>query len=247
MNMLGKMPMSQQNEITITSVDIEREFQRRKYNKLEWMFPDTGPFRRELYGPHMEFFRATAHHTEVAFIAGNRTGKSEAMVFACTLHATGLYSDWWEGKRFDRPVNILAVGETSKLVRDSMQKKFLGDPSDIGSGMIPKHLIINTTPKHGMPGAIDIIKVAHVSGGVSIIQLQSYDQGRAAFQATERDVIALDEEPPMAIYTECLMRTMTTKGILMAAFTPLSGISEVVLSFMPGGKPTGVKKLWNGE
>ena len=233
------MDTSQQAEqkIRITTADIEREYQRRKYNKLEIMFPDTGPFRRELYGPHMEFFRATAHHQETAFIAGNRTGKSEAMVYASTLHLTGLYGDWWEGKKFDRPVNGLAVGETSKLVRDSMQKKFLGEPGDIGTGMIPRHLILGTTPKQGMPEAVDIIKVRHISGGVSTLQLQSYDQGRTAFQATERDFIALDEEPPMAIYAECLMRTMTTKGILMAAFTPLSGVSEVVLSFMPGGKP----------
>ena len=32
------------------------------------------------------------------------------------------------------------------------------------------------------------------------------------------------------------MRTMTTGGLLMLTFTPLLGLSEVVLSFLPGGK-----------
>jgi phage terminase large subunit-like protein len=42
-----------------------------------------------------------------------------------------------------------------------------------------------------------------------------------------------DEEPPQDIYTEGLMRTMTTQGVVIATFTPLSGLTDVALSFMP--------------
>lgn len=213
------------------------EKQRRTFNKIEQWFPDTGPFRRELYPKHIEFLRATAHHKECAFVAANRVGKSECVCYAGTTWLTGLYPDWWEGKIFKRSVNCLVAGETGKLVRDSIQKKLLGDPSNIGSGMIPKHLIIDIRPKAGIPDAIDTAVIKHCSGATSILQFGSYDQGREAFQATERDVVILDEEPPLDVYTECLMRTLTTKGIVLAAFTPLKGMSEVILSFMPGGKP----------
>jgi phage terminase large subunit-like protein len=54
---------------------------------------------------------------------------------------------------------------------------------------------------------------------------------------TAMDVIHLDEEPSdPKIYSECLLRTMTTDGIIICTFTPLLGLSEVVLSFLPGGK-----------
>ena len=80
------------------------------------------------------------------------------------------------------------------------------------------------------------MSVAHISGGNSLLSLKSYDQRREAFQGTEQDIIWLDEEPPIDIYTECLIRTMTTNGLLILTFTPLEGLSEVVLNYLPGGK-----------
>ena len=37
----------------------------------------------------------------------------------------------------------------------------------------------------------------------------------------------------MDVYGECLVRTMTTDGIVMLTFTPLAGMSDVVISFLP--------------
>jgi phage terminase large subunit-like protein len=69
-----------------------------------------------------------------------------------------------------------------------------------------------------------------------VLGVKSYQQGRRSFEGTEQDLIWLDEEPPLDIYTECLVRTMTTDGLVMLTFTPLEGMSEVVLSFLPGGR-----------
>ena len=90
--------------------------------------------------------------------------------------------------------------------------------------------------KAGIPDAFEIVRVRHISGGISTLGLKSYDQRREAFQGTEKHVIWLDEEPPLAIYTECLLRTMTTNGLIICTFTPLLGLSDVVLLFLPGGK-----------
>ena len=35
------------------------------------------------------------------------------------------------------------------------------------------------------------------------------------------------------VYGECIIRTATTNGLVLLTFTPLEGISEVVMSFMP--------------
>lgn len=161
-------------------------------------------------------------------MAANRSGKSESGAYADTKHLTGLYPSWWKGKRFTKPTNGLVSGETGKLVRDSIQRKLMGPPEAIGTGMIPKHLIVDWTPKSGIPDAIDTVIVKHLLGESSM-QFMSYDQGRTAFQATERDWIHNDEEPPLDIYSESLIRTMTTRGIMYTTFTPLKGVSETVL------------------
>lgn len=214
-----------------TLADIEAAILIKKRNRFRYIFPDTGPLRRDLYQPHMEFFEATKYYSEVAFIAGNRVGKSESVTYAGTAFLTGEYPHWWKGRVFDKPTNILVAGETSKLVRDSIQMKFIGAPGDLGTGMLPYDSIYERKPKQGMPDAVDTVRVRHKSGGMSILQFGSYDQGREAFQATERDVVIFDEEPPMPIYTEGMMRTMTRNGLVMLAFTPVRGVSEVVISF----------------
>lgn len=154
--------------------------------------------------------------------------------YEVTLHLTGQYPEWWEGKRFDHPVLAWAAGDTGKTVRDIIQLKLLGPNGAFGTGMIPGELIEGTTPKHGLPDAIESVKVRHISDGISTCFLKSYDQRREAFQGTEIDVFWCDEEPPEDIYVEGLMRTMTTGGVVLVTFTPLMGVSNVVQSFMPG-------------
>ncbi len=84
-----------------------------------------------------------------------------------------------------------------------------------------------------MPDLVDTVPVRHASGGWSTLGMKSYQQGHGSFEGTEQHVIWLDEEPPMDVYGECLIRTATTNGIIMLTFTPLSGMSAVVLQFMP--------------
>lgn len=211
----------------------ERRFLRRKIDQL---YPDFGPLRRELYPKHLEFFRAGAKHRERLAIAGNRTGKSEGMGgYETVLHLTGQYPKWWEGRRFTRPVVAWAAGETTRDVRDSLQKKLLGPWHKIGTGLIPADALGKVTPRPGVSESADTIYVKHTSGGYSALTLKTYEQGRPSFQAAEVDVIWLDEECPEDIYSECLIRTMTTQGIVMLTFTPLQGLTPLVLQFLPGG------------
>jgi phage terminase large subunit-like protein len=214
----------------ITTADLLHEAHCRKYRRKDYYFPDYGSLRRELYVKHLDFIKKTNMFRESCFMAANRAGKSETGAYCVAVWLTGEYPDWWDGRRFDKPVNVLVCGETSKLVRDSMQMKLLGMPNNVGSGMIPLDCIIEKRPKAGIPDAVDTVRIKHKSGGESILQFQSYDQGREAFQATERDVILEDEEPPLAIHNENLIRTMTTNGIVILTFTPLKGLSETVMS-----------------
>ncbi|MBA3756530.1 MAG: hypothetical protein H0X02_09990, partial [Nitrosomonas sp.] len=135
-----------------------------------------------------------------------------------------------------------AAGDTNETVRDIIQLKLLGNirKGELGQGLIPGDLIADYTMKKGVADTVDTIYVKHVSGKISSLSMKSYDQGRESFQGTLKHVVWLDEEPPIGIYTECLLRTMGTKGensggLLMLTFTPLEGMSETVLHFLDGG------------
>lgn len=208
--------------------DILAELEHRNHCIFDYTFPDTGVFARDGYIKHTEFFRLGATNRVRLFRAANRVGKTNAGGYEVVCHLTGNYPAWWKGKRFNRPVDVLVAGETGTLVRDTIQKKLMGVVSDIGTGLIPKDLIADYRPRSGIPDAYDTVRVSYRGGGYSSLQFQSYDQGREKFQGSERDVIWLDEEPPMSVYTEALTRTMTTQGIVMLTFTPLKGMSETV-------------------
>lgn len=221
---------------------LDLQARRKRARHITSYYPETGPLRRELYPRHMEFFRHGASQRERLFMAANRVGKTEgAGGYEMALHLTGDYPDWWEGRRFDGPVKTWACGDTSQTVRDIVQFKLLGPINEIGTGLLPAAAILDTKRRAGnVPDLIETVRIKHKSGGTSVLTFKSYDQGREAFQGTEQHVVWLDEEPPADVYAECLLRTMPTAtfpgGCIMLTFTPLRGLSDVVLSFLPDGR-----------
>ena len=181
---------------------------------------------------HRAFFKAGAIYHERLFMAGNRVGKSVSGAYETACHLTGIYPDWWEGRKFDHPISAWAAGQTGQTTRDTIQKELLGPPGALGTGMIPKEYILGTVNKQGIGNAIELVKIRHVpTGGVSVLGMKSYDQGIKSFYGTAQHVIWLDEECPDLIYNECLIRTMTTGGIMYVTFTPLHGITPFIVNF----------------
>lgn len=234
------MPSLLEEQVTLRDVLQALAIQERR--KIREYYPESGPLRRELYVKHQEFFASPAR--ERLFMAANRVGKTEGVgAYETALHLTGEYPEWWTGRRFDRPVRWWAAGDTSKTVREIIQYKLLGAPGSHGTGMIPGDTLVRTTPKSGIPDAVDTIFVRHKSGGISTLVLKSYDQRRESFQGTEQDGIWLDEEPPSDIYFECLLRTMETAsfggGMLLITFTPINGWTEIVGMFLDEKQSSG--------
>ena len=214
----------------------EKKF-RKAGRKIYTYFPNEGPLRRELYTKHIEFFSAGKDHRERLMLAANRVGKTESVgLYELCWHLMGEYPDWWDGYRFTRPITAWVAGDTGKTVREILQFKMLGPIDIMGTGVLPRDAIERTTKAAGVTDGIDTVYVKNKFGGTSMMTFKSYEQGRESFQGTERDVILLDEEPPNDIYLECLMRTMTNNGMILLTFTPLSGMSEVVLAFLPDGR-----------
>lgn len=244
--MSPNLTKAQSNELLLL---LQERARRVAVNKIITYYPEEGRLSRHNYPKHMEFFAAGPQYSERCMLAANRVGKSEGVGgYELTLHLTGDYPEWWPGIRFDRPIKAWACGTTGTTARDIVQYKLLGPTEEQGTGLIPAAKIVKTTAKAGgVPNAVDSILVRHVSGGTSRVKIKSYAEGRKSFEGTEQDIIWLDEECPLAIYTECVTRTMTTNGHILFTFTPLEGLTETVLAFMPGGEikeqSTGTKKV----
>lgn len=196
----------------------------------KWFVPGT-PYGIEHCHKHRAFFEAGALYNERLFLAANRIGKSVSGAFESACHATGIYPDWWKGKRFDKPTRGWVVGSTARATRDTGQKELIGPIGAWGTGMIPKERLGKYWALSGVPQGIDIIQVKHVSGGYSTIGFKNYEQPLQAFFGTDLEWVWMDEECPQEHYNESLIRTMTTGGIIYVTFTPLKGLTPMVVKF----------------
>lgn len=168
-------------------------------------------------------------------MAGNQLGKTFCGAAEAAIHLTGQYPDWWEGRRFDRPVRAWAGSKTGEVTRDGVQRYLIGEPKDEsqwGTGMIPADALQDWSRRQGVADSLDSAVIKHASGGTSTLGFKSYDQGRQKWQSETLDFVWFDEEPPLDIYMEGLTRTNATGGMTFITFTPLLGMSDVVSMFL---------------
>lgn len=240
---IAALTREQRAELVAITDEIVR---RQGMRYLETLFQESGPLRRELYPKHLEFFGLGKTYRERVFLAGNRVGKTVAAGSEWAYHLTGMYPDWWHGHTFAGPITVLASGDTHETTRDILQEKLLGTddrdrPEMIGTGLIPGLQIKAWVPRVHVKGAIEKVIVKRVSGGGDVsnageseLWLRSYEQGRKIFQGFELDGFWPDEECPQDVYDEGQVRLMTTKGISTLTFTPLQGLTALVLNLLSG-------------
>lgn len=234
--------------LALATAIAEELARRQRLNRLRTMYPDAGKFARDKYAKHLAFFALGAKHKTRAFIAANRVGKTlGGGGYETTLHLTGDYPAWWTGHRFNRPVDWWAAGDTKETVRDIIQAKLLGPETERGTGLIPHDCLGKVRLRPNGNGAVDTVEVKHKpTGRWSLLGFKSYDQGRESFQGTEKDGIWLDEESSEGIRAECALRLMTTGGLLLETFTPLKGLTPIVMKYMEGGDLNGEQQIIEG-
>jgi phage terminase large subunit-like protein len=205
--------------------EIARQIVSLKYQKAK---------RYEPYEKQLAFHNAGTDHRERLFLAGNQLGKTYCGGYETYCHLTGNYPDWWQGKRFNKPIRCWAAGVSNKATRERVQVMLLGDENDWGTGMIPPGLIVGKpVMNRAISGLVDYVNIRHKDGDTSRLVFKSYEMKLATWASDEMDFIWLDEEPPEDIHTECLARVTNTKGHIIITFTPLLGMSEVVRKFYP--------------
>ena len=199
------------------------------------------------YPKQMEFHNSTA--LERVLSGGNQVGKSYAASMELAMHATGIYPDWFKGKRIkprenkqtgQKELNIWVVGTSYAIVRDVLQKNIIGSLNQkFTDGVIPTESIVKESIRRmsGVPGFVETVKIKHADGFESTIQFRAYSQGRTVLQSATIDLIYLDEEPPEDIIGELNARLTATNGRMFMAFTPLQGMTPLVQAFFKGNDP----------
>ena len=211
---------------------------------IDTIFPATGPFRRELYAKHLEHFRAGRKYKARAFMAANRVGKSWAGSYELTRHATGIYPDWWEGWRIDHPGEYMCAAKTTKTLKKVPQRAMFGKSRRddhgrfriVGNMMVPEDRIMHEEAifMPAAPGTLSEIGIRFRDSRseYSTLDMFSYEMGRGVFEGTSYDFAWLDEECPEDIFAEVTKRLMTTQGRMVLTWTPLDGLTAVVLQFL---------------
>lgn len=162
----------------------------------------------------------------------NQSGKTLSAGNEVAMHLTGIYPEWWDGKRFHKPGRWWAAGISGESTRETAQRVLCGGIGQIGTGTIPKQNIFSVKMSRGVADALDTVLVNHAVGGISQLTFKTYEKGREKWQGDTLDGVWFDEEPPVDIYTEGETRTAATNGIILMTETPLLGMSDVVRLYL---------------
>ena len=188
---------------------VEEMQRRHRENKLEYYKPH----------PKQEIFHKCEKRNRWA-LGGNRTGKTEVGAVEAVWFARGNHPY----KVIGKPTSGWVVSLTNEVQRDVAQQKIL---SYLNPEWIKGVKMREGRSDDYQNGVIDYILIESLYGGLSTIGFKSCDQGRERFQGTSKDWIWFDEEPPLEIYQECLMRTLDCQGYIWGTMTPLKGLTWV--------------------
>ena len=187
----------------------------------------------EPYAKQREFHNAGSTKRERCFLAANQSGKTLSAGMEAAYHATGLYPDWWEGRRFAGATRGWVAGTSAEGTRDTVQRILLGEGTDYGTGTIPKSCLKEVKQSRGVTGAVGQVFIHHKSGGTSYIGVRTYEQPIDRWAGESLHWLWCDEEPPAAHYSEGLTRLNARQGIAFSTLTPLLGMTKFVMMFYP--------------
>lgn len=187
---------------------LQERKQYKEYNKSEHFKP---------YDYQKEFYKLGASKRWRMLCAGNRIGKTFSQAYEFYVHLTGQYPEWWEGRRFKRPIVTWFFGVTVDQCRDVGLLELIGtrdakELENYGKGSIPrKFLNMESIDKDG--SYLKNIKVKHFTDGVydgeSLITFKTSSADNKTRMGSQIDYIWCDELPPGDLGVETFGQLVT--------------------------------------
>ena len=184
---------------------------------------------------HQKRFFLTGNSERRGILAANRIGKTVSTCFETAMHLTGQYPEWWEGKRYNKPVTAMVAGEGWSQVAMVLQNELLGTQDvkitdSLGTGAIPRDCIVLDTMRNDGANCLGV-EIRHTSGSSSYLVFANYTQEVRQMQGFKLNLAVFDEQPPDDFFSEIVTRTATTQGQVLCSFTPLKGLNGLVSKF----------------
>lgn len=209
-------------------VSLKPEF--KKFNQLAYWKP---------YPYQLNWIEASKTYRQRYLSAANRIGKTYSACMELAIHITGLYPEWWNGRKFDfkEPATFWAIGVSQDALASSLYKNLLGvtdcrNLTDLGSGTIPRDNInIFSLVKDG--ARCIQLRVKHVNGHENVLQFFASTQDESVFMGASVDYVLMDEQFPneTELFAQCFTRTATTRGMVSVTATPEKGQTQLWKEF----------------
>lgn len=170
-------------------------------------------------GAQVNFTKLVRSGREVAYFAGNKSGKTFTAAALTVIAALGKRASFYEQEPFfDHKIDAWVGSVNYKVQREAVQAEILK--------LLPNREIKKI---HWLQnGAIDRIDL--VNG--STIGFKTYDQGRESWQGPVKHWIMCDEEPPQDIIKEARSRLTPPGARLLFSLTPLLGMTTLYREFI---------------
>jgi hypothetical protein len=94
-------------------------------------------------------------------MAANQVGKTHGAGMETAFHLTGIYPEWWQGRRFATPVKSWVGGPDNEHVRDNACRILLGEAENRGTGTVPAWAILSIESGRGIAKSVDYFTVSN--------------------------------------------------------------------------------------
>lgn len=201
------------------------------YNRIKYFVPNQA---------QRQFFKYGKDYPERLASWANGLGKTWGACAEITYHCTGEYPDWWEGRRFDNPVNCLIMGLTTKQIRESTQRILTDEYRyGLGTGTVPKDSIVKTKFNKDDNECLDFIEIRHEPSGLqSRITFFTQNMKWENLMGSRFHICMADEQIyDLSFYSQFLRAVKFYKGLIILTATPEKGWTEVYDRFEKEDRP----------
>jgi PBSX family phage terminase large subunit len=175
-------------------------------------------------GAQEEFFNMCKDRREIAFFAGNKSGKTHCGAKFVVQAAMGeLATEFEQEVLYHEPIDVWVGSVDYRIQREAAQREV--------EFFLPKSVIKKMYTLQN--GIVDRIELTNGS----TIGFKTYEQGRKAWQGPKRHIVWFDEEPPEDIIKEGMARLIGKNAKLIFTMTPLMGHTIVYRRFIEDSVP----------
>lgn len=173
-----------------------------------------------LYTPNpiMEIFHSSTAQTRAIF-GGNRSGKTYSTILEASMCFIG---EAPKSIKSIIPSHRINPKNRIRVCTVDYPNNFMKVVWELIQVLIPSEFIKDVIKEQGRVKAI----TNHYGGFIEFMQ---YEQDVKKFQGSSRHLIIYDEEPPISIRDENLMRLVDTNGEEIFGLTPVSEIDKPVI------------------